>query len=355
MMPARIAAYTRPLKRNRRRDSAYPAMLAVITVSTVTTMATMAELMYQRPRSLAWTTPLEAENVKCGMFQVAGTMMVSFSLFTEVSRAHATGNSQSRARAMTTPVVARVNRMGRWRGWPERLSRRPPATAGRVAEAAMSDSTLLAADQGQPDEGHNQDDDEQDERGRGRVAHALAGERGVVDPLDGRAAGVVRPALQDQVDLVEDLQRGDDLQHGDQGGGPAQHGDGQPPGLLPAAGAVQGRGLVQVARDLLQAGQVEHEVEADRPPHGDDDDRVDGHVRVGQPARGTDPDQVEEPGQHAINRLVDEQPAQGDGRRGQNVGQEKGQPEEPLPTPDPVDHDGEEQRQDDQRRGGDPR
>ena len=47
-----------PLPRNCRRDSAYPAMLAVITVSTVTTMATMAELRYQRPRSVAENTPL---------------------------------------------------------------------------------------------------------------------------------------------------------------------------------------------------------------------------------------------------------------------------------------------------------
>src|SRR5579875_1668319 len=115
------------------------------------------------------------------MFQVAGTMMVSFSLFTEVSSAHATGNSHSRASAMTTPVVARANKLVRWRGRPGRASRRPPMR-GREAETAMSDSTLLAADQGQPDEGHDQDDDEQDERGRGRVADALAGERGVVDP-----------------------------------------------------------------------------------------------------------------------------------------------------------------------------
>src|SRR6202012_2843803 len=214
------------------------------------------------------------------MAQVAGTMIVSFSLFTEVSRAQAIGNSKSRPSAMTTPVVARVNRLARWRGRRGRLSRRPPVR-WYGAETAMSDSTLLPADQGQPDEGHDEDDDEQDERGRGREADALAGERGVVDPFDGRAAGVVRAALQDQVDLVEDLQRGDDLEHGDQRGGPAQHRDGQPPGLLPPAGAVHGRGLVEVTRDLLQAGQVEDEVEADRPPDGDDDDRVEGHVRVG--------------------------------------------------------------------------
>src|SRR6201996_3117854 len=199
------------------------------------------------------------------MAQVAGTMIVSFSLFTEVSRAQAIGNSQSRPSAMTTPVVARVNRLARWRGRPEEASRRPPVRWTEVVDAAMSDSTLLPADQGQPDERHDEDDDEQDERGRGRVADALAGERGVVDPLDRRAAGVVRPALEDQVDLVEDLQRGDDLQHGDQRGGPAEHRDRQSPGLLPLAGAVQGGRLVQVAGDVLQASQVQDEVEADRP------------------------------------------------------------------------------------------
>src|SRR5580693_3116883 len=189
------------------------------------------------------------------MAQVAGTMIVSFSLLTEVSRAHAIGNSQSRASAMTTPVVARANKLVRWslRLPPLRSAgsfRVRPPVRGREAETAMSDSTLLPADQGQPDERHDQDDDEQDERGGRGVADPLAGERGVVDPLDGRAAGVVRAALQDQVDLVEDLQRGDDLEHGDQRGGPAEHRDGQPPGLLPLAGAVQGRRLVQVTRDL---------------------------------------------------------------------------------------------------------
>src|SRR6201999_1043045 len=189
----------------------------------------------------------------------------------------------SRPSAMTTPVVARVNRLARWRGRRGRLSRRPPVR-WYGAETAMSDSTLLPTDQGQPDEGHDEDDDEQDERGRGRVADALTGERGVVDPFDGRAAGVVRAALEDQVDLVEDLQRGDDLQHGDQRGGPAEHRDRQSPGLLPLAGAVQGRGLIEVTRDLLQAGQVEDEVEADRPTHRDDEEREDGHLRVGPAA-----------------------------------------------------------------------
>src|ERR1700753_1631985 len=154
------------------------------------------------------------------MLQVAGTMIVSFSLLTEVSRAHATGNSQSRARAMTTPVVARANRLVRpslrFRAGSFRV--RPPVR-GREAETAMSDSTLLPADHGQPDERHDEDDDEQDERWRGRVADPLAGECGVVDPLDGGAAGVVRPALEDQIDLVKDLQRRDDLEHGGPGGG----------------------------------------------------------------------------------------------------------------------------------------
>src|ERR1700750_2124251 len=102
------------------------------------------------------------------MLQVAGTMIVSFSLLTEVSRAHAIGNSQSRASAMTTPVVARANKLARWS---LRLRLRAPADSSRVrppvwgvvAETAMSDSTLLPADQGQPDERDDQDDDEQDE------------------------------------------------------------------------------------------------------------------------------------------------------------------------------------------------
>ena len=47
------------------------------------------------------------------MAQVAGMMIVAFSLLTEVSRAHAIGISQTRASAMTTPVRARPNRLAR--------------------------------------------------------------------------------------------------------------------------------------------------------------------------------------------------------------------------------------------------
>src|SRR6201995_1512686 len=102
------------------------------------------------------------------MAQVSGTMIVSFALLAEVSRAHAIGNSQSRASAMTTPVVARANKLGRWslrfRALRSAGSFRVRAPVwGEVAETAMSDSTLLPADQGQPDERHDQDDDEQDE------------------------------------------------------------------------------------------------------------------------------------------------------------------------------------------------
>src|ERR1700753_2178402 len=108
------------------------------------------------------------------MAQVAGTMIVSFSLLTEVSRAHAIGNSQSRASAMTTPVVALANKRGPWSLRSRSLrspgsSRVRPPVWGEVAETAMSDSTLLPADQGQPDERHDQDDGEQDERGGGGV------------------------------------------------------------------------------------------------------------------------------------------------------------------------------------------
>ena len=92
----------------------------------------------------------------------------------------------------------------------------------------------------------------------------------VVDVLQDRAGGEVRAALGHDVHLVEDLQRGDHLQHHDQRRGAAEQRDGDPPDLLPRAGAVDRRRLVEVARDLLQPGEVEHEVEAERPPDGGD-------------------------------------------------------------------------------------
>ncbi len=47
---------------------------------------------------------------------------------------------------------------------------------------------------------------------------------------------------------------------------------------LPAGGAVDVRGLVEVRIDLLQAGDVEHHVEAEVLPHHDDEDGVHGEI-----------------------------------------------------------------------------
>ena len=54
---------------------------------------------------------------------------------------------------------------------------------------------------------------------------------------------------------------------------------------LPAGRAVDVRGLVEVAVDLLQAGDVEHHVEAEVLPHDDDQDRVHGEVGLGEHVR----------------------------------------------------------------------
>ena len=55
-----------------------------------------------------------------------------------------------------------------------------------------------------------------------------------------------------------------------------------PPEDLPARRAVDMRGLVQAAVDLLEAGDVEHHVEAEILPDHDDQDGVHGDVGFGE-------------------------------------------------------------------------
>src|SRR5699024_2894364 len=120
------------------------------------------------------------------------------------------------------------------------------------------------------EDGDHHDDQEQQHRGGGGRTDPVVGERGVRDEAQGDLRGDARSTAGHQEHLVEDLQAGDDLQQDHQAGGPVQQGDGDAADLLPGGGAVDRGGLIQLPGDLLQPGEVQHEVEPDGPPDGRD-------------------------------------------------------------------------------------
>ena len=177
------------------------------------------------------------------------------------------------------------------RGPGPRRARSVPRGRSRAHDAPPSSPG--AADEPQQT-ARSRSSEEEHERQRRRVAQPVLREAGLVDVLDRRPGGVLRarPALLQQVDLVEHLQRGDHLQHGHEHGGRGEQRQRDVPHLLPRRRAVGGRRLVELARDLLQAGEVEHEVEADRPPDGRDDHGDHRHARLAEPVHLASPSEV---------------------------------------------------------------
>src|SRR5699024_7783444 len=122
---------------------------------------------------------------------------------------------------------------------------------------------VFAAGAAELDDGDDQHQYEQD-HGDGAGIAVLGGVDkshvvNVVHQGHGRIAGA---ALGDHVHLVVHLEARDGQHDDDEEGGGAQLGQGDVPELLPAVGAVQLGGLVQVRVAALQAGQVDDHVVA---------------------------------------------------------------------------------------------
>src|SRR5699024_1203054 len=125
----------------------------------------------------------------------------------------------------------------------------------------------------------DRDDQEEVDVGDSRgVAHAVPGEPDLIDVQQDRSGGAAGTAAGHLVDLVEDLQRIQQLQHQHQhgDGGQLRQGDGGE--LPPTAGPVERGRLIEVLGDVLQSRQVQQEVETDGPPHRVDDHREHGGV-----------------------------------------------------------------------------
>src|SRR5215203_6800773 len=209
---------------------------------------------------------------------------------------------------------------------------------------------ILAALDHLTDQGDHQDDDEQQHRGGRGGTDPVVGESRVGDQQQQDPGGLTWSAFGHQEHLVEDLETGDDLQQHNERGGAAQQRDRDRADLLPLRRAVNRRRLVQLARDVLQSGEVKDEVESDRPPQGGHGDPDHGQRRAGQHGRrlGDTEQALEGVPQPTLGR-VDKRPDQRDRCRRQDEGEEEGEPEESLSATDPVRQNGEHEGQDHQR------
>src|SRR5450759_139725 len=146
---------------------------------------------------------------------------------------------------------------------------------------------------------------------------------------DDRPGRLDRPAVRHHEDLVVGLEAADDPDHVDEQDRGAQAGQGHPAELRPAAGPVDRRRLVVVARDRLERSQEDDRLEPEALPDRGDHDRGERRRRVREPVDAGQPEEaehgVDDPGV-AVEELPD---GRHDHQRGHGREEERG-PEEPA-------------------------
>src|SRR6478735_604843 len=135
------------------------------------------------------------------------------------------------------------------------------------------------------DQQHEHEEHERDGRGVGGLLLLEAGAHRLVDDGGG---GIEGPALGHDADLVEEPERLDGDGHQDQGAGVGEAGPGHVAELVPAAGAVELGGLVEVPGDALQACEPDDHVEPCGLPDGQGDDGRHGGGGIVEPVRAAD-------------------------------------------------------------------
>src|SRR4029450_802418 len=193
-----------------------------------------------------------------------GTRMMLAVGLSEVTTTHTTGRSHSTARAPSAAASSRP--------W-----------ASRSRDTAASE-LRVAAQEAELQQREHQDDGEEHPRHRGGGAEreeVLEG--GLVEVLDDGAGAVARAALREHEDLPEDLERADDVGDEDEEEHGAEQGQRDGPEAPDRAGPVERRRLVEVAGNVLEAGQVDHEVVPRHPPHGGRDDYPHRGAALGGP------------------------------------------------------------------------
>ncbi len=135
--------------------------------------------------------------------------------------------------------------------------------------------------------------------------------------------GVERATFGHNVYECKDLERSDDRcdQH-EEGRGP-EHRECDVPEAPPGPGPVDHRGLVELVRYRLQAGEEDHHLEADVDPDGHDDQGEQRGGRAVEPGEGSQPHQPQRPVEKPEVGVVHPLPDDGDGDEARDVGQEE--------------------------------
>src|SRR5690606_38792251 len=174
-----------------------------------------------RPRYCSRVKPLSGT-------RAGGSATASPSVLKEVISAHTMGASHSAARAASADMAAIRGPRPPPSIRSRRLARSRAASARRAERMLCAAMSALSPRADPQLEGGDAEDEGQEEVGDGgAVSEPVAGEPHVVDVEQQRAGRLARAAPGQQVDLVEDLQRGQ------QGGLPADHR--AEPGALPRA------------------------------------------------------------------------------------------------------------------------
>src|SRR5216683_119002 len=241
-------------------------------------------------------------------------------------------------------------------------------TAGssqRTAQATMSPvntprrerirSVLgVAAQQPELEEGEDEDHREEDPRHRGgRAELEKILERRLVEMLDHRARGVARTALGEDEYLPEDLEGSDDVGDEDEEEHRAEQRQGDGPEAPPPARAIEGGGLVELARDVLEAREIDDEVVARHPPDGGQDDRPHGRGGIREPGADRNPERLQVVVERPDDGVEEPEPHEPDRDHGKRERKEECAPEKCPQRGAPVERDRKRQRdgQDGQRAG----
>ena len=184
------------------------------------------------------------------------------------------------------------------------------------------------------DERRDEDHGEEDERDRGAAPHVPEPEAFLVHEERHRERRVQRAARRHDVRLGEELEVVDRAREADEEHRRREERQRDPPELLPAAGPVEARGLVEGLRDPLQARDEEDRREPEVLPDREDHDRDEREARVAEPVHGREPDQREPAVQEAEARVVDVLEDDRDGDERRDDGREERRPEKALEARD---------------------
>ena len=227
-----------------------------------------------------------------------------------------------------------------------------PAATGAPAHDVRPEVRDAPAGEAEEERREDQDaDDDHHRRSRG-IPEPAGGERGLVDVQGRGQRRVIRSATGQHVGRREDLRGADQADDGEIEG---DRQEGRPRDVAEArhgAGAIERRGIAQLARHRPERGDVDDDVDPDAP-QPDEDHRRHRPGGIAQPGRTLDADRAEQAVDQAEARVEDPAPHQ----RGRDAGHDhrhedrraQDRPAAPHPTeqqrqPEPDDQPGHDRR-----------